>query len=178
MTPLKSAYRWLKIRLACHDMSENDKYYADNTRGHVVEFDPKIHPKYEAHVLFRDTENPNPNGPTALDRWQMSHPQRSTSAQKAYKDFLRGLEAIGAQEHLVGLKTWTGSHIDKEAPEDLEEILEHLMPGAAKPIDDLGPLHSIAEWERLVQLRKDAMIRREWYSTPERIPATLERCKI
>jgi len=143
INPTTAIPHWLKLRFSAIDYSA-DLIYADNEPGQVVLFEPDLHQKYNAKVLFRNI--PMEGASTALNRWQKTHPSRrwsvvcdiffrlfkkhpfitcpyklhcdwlehtalmtitlnmfSASAQAAYTDFIRGLEAIGAQEHVTGI---------------------------------------------------------------------------
>lgn len=95
----------------------------------------------------------------------MEKAPRNSQAQKAYDDFLRGLEVAGMQEHLHG----DGSHTGKDIPDPerkalLQQLLQVKYRVGHKPDggDYRKDMHHAAEWERFIQLRKDAPIRRKW----------------
>ena len=103
----------------------------------------------------------------------MTHPPRGRQAQEAYQDFLIGLAAVGAQEHLVGAHGGGSiSHTGAKIPDaEQDEIGKLLMPDLAQlPNHDArGGLHPMAEWERFVQLRATGVCRVSegvLYSTP------------
>jgi hypothetical protein len=163
--------RWLTNQVTCGSTSDNLCYADNEERSH---FHPGQHVAYNARVVFRtklSDSAPGAGKASAYERWKARHPKRGTNAQRAYDDFLRGLEVAGMQETL----DTTASSITPAGMTDGErrEILEEL---AGKPIFPGGPvvklggsdskkcLLDLARWERLVTLRRDATLRRKWYA--------------
>lgn len=141
--------------------------YADNTPGRTVEFDALQHRKYHAEVYFKHADCRVPSdSKTVLEKYQMSDPPRNPIAQRAYDEFVRGLEVIGAQEHMIHGAHGSGNN-DQIEKEDQAAMLQELkkrlnFSGMAKP-DDADLLRDLAVWERYKQLRADAPLRRRWY---------------
>lgn len=141
--------------------------YADNTPGRTVGFDSLQHRKYHAEVYFKHADCRVPSdSKTVLEKYQMSDPPRNPVAQRAYDEFVRGLEVIGAQEHMIHGAHGSGN-IDQIEKEDQAAILQELrerlkFSGKAEP-DDADLLRDLAAWERYKQLRADAPLRRRWY---------------
>jgi hypothetical protein len=184
------AKKWLNNQVTAGDVSVN-KCYADNTllkedaKGYYLlekdaegneagAFTPGEHLAYNARVLFREKLPQNAGAPVAgkaYERWKAPNAKRGKDAQQAYEDFLRGLEVAGMQETL----DTTASTITPMSMSDDErrEILETLT---GKPIFPGGPvvkktdhstrkdLQDLARWERFVALRRDATLRKKWYT--------------
>jgi hypothetical protein len=115
-------------------------------------------------VYFREYPNDQAAG-DLVSKWQMEKAPRNSRAQQAYDDFLRGLEVAGMQEHVPG----DGSHTGKDIPDPerkalLQKLLGVKYRNSYEPDggDHRKDMHHAAEWERFVQLRKDAPIRRRW----------------
>jgi hypothetical protein len=132
------------------------------------------HFAYNARVLFREKIREKAGAPVAgkaYARWKAPSAKRGKDAQQAYEDFLRGLEVAGMQETL----DTTASTITPMSMSDDErrEILETLT---GKPFFPGGPvvkktdhstrkdLQDLARWERFVALRRDATLRKKWYT--------------
>ena len=143
--------------------------FADNTPGAMVHFDADQHRKYNAHAYFkassRDAADSSQPHSTVLEKYRMTDPPRGKHAQVAYDEFVRGLEVIGAQEHVVsggrGHTTTTISKEDEAAV--LEELQEKLKFEGTHSMSEPEFLRQLAIWERYKKLRADAPLRRNWY---------------
>lgn len=147
--------------------------YADNTPGAPVEFDPLQNRKYNAEVYFKHADNRATVPPgsqadrvTVLQKYQMSEPPRNQHAQRAYDEFIRGLEVVGAQEHMIH-GAGNIDHMDEIPEEDqaamLEDLRKHLNFAGSHAPDEADLLRNLAAWERYKKLRADAPLRRRWY---------------
>ena len=111
--------------------------------------------------LRQDREQANAKG---LKGWTIGNAGRPGNCKQAYDDFLRGLEVVGGMEYADG----GYNHID-ELPDDqagiiLKEFKEDLPESVYKnPQQAKATLKELAQWERLIQLRRDAPIRRAWF---------------
>jgi hypothetical protein len=167
---IREAWTWITTQ-AGYDRSIY-LHYADNNPEKPELFDEHVHRKYNASVYFRQTLPAGAAGDSALKRglsakWACDHASRSPQAQQAYEDFLRGLEVAGAQETIH----FDGSHVGKDIPEPereglLRELLGQRYVGNSE--DTKKELLLAAEWERLVQLRRDAPLRRRWVCRMQR----------
>ena len=151
--------RWIRSQCAVSDTSGN-VCYADNAPGRVAQFDPEQHKAYNAQVYFKGAPSPARPGSRAYQRWAMSDAPRGAKAQKAYDDFLRGLEVAGVQEHLDEAAVCPASMPDAERREILSEVLGASASGVP---DSNAALKDLAQWERYMTLRRDAPLRRKWY---------------
>ena len=131
----------LEATFPCIPMSDNDK---------------DLQKKLES-----DRTKANASG---LKGWQIENADRPANSKLAYDDFLRGLEVVGAMEYIDG-----GYNHIKELPEDqagiiLKEFKGDLEESVYKdPQQAKATLEDLAHWERLIQLRRDAPIRRAWF---------------
>jgi hypothetical protein len=180
--------KWLKNQVVCGDVSVN-KCYADNTLFKVdaegcyhLEKDAEEneigalisgeHFAYNARVLFREKIREKAGAPVAgkaYARWKAPSAKRGKDAQQAYEDFLRGLEVAGMQETLDTTSSTITPMSDNERREILETLMgQEIFPGG--PVvkkTDLGTkkdLRDLARWERFVALRRDATLRKKWYT--------------
>jgi hypothetical protein len=140
----------------------------------MVEFDADQHRKYNAHAYFikkasgsRDSADSSKPRGTVLEKYSMTDPPRGKHAQIAYDEFVRGLEVIGAQEHVV---SGGGGHANPRiAKEDeaavLEELREKLKFEGTHSMSEPDFLRQLAMWERYKKLRADAPLRRRWYKS-------------
>ena len=158
-TDVRHAVKWILTQVACQD-SSLDPHYADNSPARPVTFDEQVHHKYHADIYFREV--PRDGAQRGLRaKWACEPPGRNAQAQRAYDDFLRGLEVAGAQEHIHGDGSHTGQGIPEAEREGLLRELLGARYGGNSP-DTRKELHLAAEWERFLQLRRDAPLRRRW----------------
>ena len=134
--------------------------FGDSSAGSWVDFDPEVHREYNARVYFKQEPGfRDPvNGPV-ITAWKMGDPPRSSNAQMAYDDFLRGLEIIGQAELFE-------HHGAGQMPPGMpgpvrREIFDELTEGTLKHAD--ADLLALGEYERILQLRRDAQLRMEWF---------------
>ena len=141
--------------------------FGDSSAGSLVDFDPEVHREYNARVYFKQEPGfRDPvNGPV-ITAWKMEDPPRSHGAKRAYDDFLRGLEVLGQAE----IFEHNGEELmpSKMPGPDRRAIFDELTEGTLKHAD--ADLLALGEYERILQLRRDAQLRMEWfYSLYERV---------
>ena len=141
--------------------------FADSSAGSLVDFLDDRHKDYNARVYFKKESGPrDPFDSSAYAAWKMEDPPRSHGAKRAYNDFLRGLEVLGQAEtfELDG----EGLMPSKMPGPVRRAIFDELTEGTLKHAD--ADLLSLGEYERILQLRRDAHLRMEWfYSLYERV---------